>query len=708
MRNAWAQVMCLAALVMLSVHFKVKHSVGLPRFAPGDDLGYFKVESALQYRYALMTARGEEVPEVDRLAQYPEGIRTSRELTMLMERLTGWTWRAWPLRTPLDFRMFVILWVAVVSSLSIAALYLAALKLTSDAGLAMACAWVYGASWAATGDFIGSYTFQCLGLPLIFWSFACFCASLEPAALGRGRWALAAGLLMALALGSWHVTRFYLAAFFAAAGWAAWRVRGDAARRGAMLKSLAVLSGCALVAGLAFPVLRETRFAVSPTLIAGWVLAAWVWRGPKAAGAALLAGAALFAVAGQASVEGASYGHAYRLLWDKARFLLSKPADPGMLHPESRLLWMGPFDSPSAGFLVFNFVPLVLVLLPRLVLGLRRGSAATEPASAGPVLADALLVLSAAGTAAMTRIAPFAAFFLCLASARLRFPQGSRLRAAVLAGLALVAAAEGLRTSAPYSRLNPFMLLVAPLMPGEERPTVSLADERGLLRWLKERGAGRPVLAHFGISGQILAYAGAPVLLNPKAESGASRDKIRGFLAALYGGEEGLGRFCAEHGAGLVVYAADYLLDESADGARYGAGGPRLTLDTAAVKLHFRPEKLKGFGLVYQNPAFRVFAVGKGPAASGPSSLPGDPVYDLDRFSPKVSEDGTLSLDVAGVLARMKTHRLELFRARLMARMGQREAALEAYGRALAAWPSGSSTREELDRVSGRPSALVP
>jgi hypothetical protein len=321
-----------------------------------------------------------------------------------------------------------------------------------------------------------------------------------------------------------------------------------------------------------------------------------------------------------------------------------------------------------------------------------------------------MLVLTAVGTAAMTRIAPFAAFFLPLAAVRLTFAAGQGPRFAVLLGLAALAAVEGLVTSKPYSRLNPFMYITAPLMPVEDRPMVSLASERAVLKWLKERAGGSPVLAHFGLSGPILAYCGTPVLLNPKGESASSRSKSRAFLAALYGSEEDFRRFCVKNGAAFFVYGTGYILDESQDGARYSSGSMRLSSDTAAVKLHFRPERLKGFRLVYQNPDFRIFSVDSSTGAAGASSprpradgLSGDPVYDIDRFSPKAAPDGTLSLDVAGVIRRMSTHRAELFRARLMARMGQREAAFEAYGRAFAAWPAPGTAQDELDRLSGRP-----
>jgi hypothetical protein len=706
---------------MLSVHVKVKHSTGLPRYRAGDDMGYFKVESALHYRYAQMVAKGEALPDPDRDAQYPEGIRTHREVTTPMVYLTGWTWRLWPFKTPIDFRVFVILWVAVVSSLAIPALYLAALRLGADAPLAMAVTWVYGLSWAATGDFIGSYTFQCLALPLIFWSFACFVSALapDPDAGGAGKrraWACGAGLLMGLGLASWHVTRFYMAGFLLAAAWAfrsAERRKSVEAR-----EALGILLAFSFLAGFVAPALRESRFMFSPAMVFGGCLLAFLYGGAKAAAAALGAGVLAFVASRQAPVEASAYSHVYVLLFDKLRFLLAKPADPAVLHAETRMFWMGPNNSPEPLFLVFNFVPLALIALPRLAAVFvkdRFPAGAVEGGSGagkfgGWDLTDAMALVSAVGTALIARVAPFLSFFLCLSAARLRLVAGSRFRAAVLAGLALLAVAEGLRTSAPYSRLNVFMLLAAPLVDYDDHPMVSLGNERVVLQWLKERAGGRPVLAH--ISGPIVAYAGAPVLLNPKSESASSRRKGREFLDALFGGQDSFRAYCLRYGAGLFVYNTGFVLDESKDGSRYAFGRMRLSADQAAVLFHFHPERLRGFRLLYQNPDFRIFSVepstaGAAAKAAGiPPAFPRDPVYDIDQYAPRLSPDGTLALDVPGVLSRMKVHRAELFRARLMARMGQSEAAFEAYGRALAAWPAPGAARDEVERLSGRSAPL--
>src|SRR5437899_602187 len=141
---------------MLGVYIKVRLSSQRPNF--DHETGYFREESALQYRYAKMVARGEALPEVDRDAQFPEGIRTGRELTLLMERAAGWSYRLLPeaVRPP-DFLWFTLVWTSLISSLSILALYALALRLSGSRVAALAVAAVYGVSWVSSCNTIGSF-----------------------------------------------------------------------------------------------------------------------------------------------------------------------------------------------------------------------------------------------------------------------------------------------------------------------------------------------------------------------------------------------------------------------------------------------------------------------------------------------------------------------------------------------------------------------
>ena len=208
----------------------------------------------------------------------------------------------------------------------------------------------------------------------------------------------------------------------------------------------------------------------------------------------------------------------------------------------------------------------------------------------------------------------------------------------------------------------------------------------------------RPVLANYGLSPSLLTYAGAPILLQPKFESPVIRAKTGEFLNALYSREEDLHAFCRRYGARIFVYSTDDILDETPDGPRYASGRAGLRPDTAAVLFHFHPEKLRRFRLLYQNQDFRVFSVADGEVTQGIPPPP-EPIYDLEQFEHGVAADGSLRLDTANVIKRLRAHRQGIFLARLLIRMGRGEDALAAYTAAFAAWPPDAQVKDEARRL---------
>ena len=694
----------LAILAAGQIHLRVRQDVSLPHFNPDDDTGYFRNESAFQYRHALLVATGTGVPEIDRAAQYPEGVRTRQELTLAMEWATGWTWRIINLVTPLhDFRWFVLLFSAVMSSLCIPALYLITVRLSRSPPLASAATAVFALSWAGMANGVGTYALESFTLPLLLGSLACLIAALDQEERLWRLHAAAAGVLLAVALASWHFSRFHLTALFLALSWTAWRRRHIEQDIVRLRGCVAMLLAFAFAAGWLCAPLRHTAFILSPAMVLGYGLFLTLARLPRRALFAALAAILALALGSWHSGDLSAYGHVYGLLWAKLRHGLSLPSDPAQLSAEARLLWMGPFQSPDLGFLLFAFVPLAAIFLPRSassLFGKRDQAPAPDDASraAAPAdLIDALLVIYLAGAILILRLTPFLAFLLCAAAVRL--PR-RWLRGIWLSGLVfLLAALEGAKTLLPTSPFNPFLRLSAAWTGTNSHTGVTYPNLLDLIRWLRIHGGpDRPVLANFGLSASLLTYAGSPIVLQPKFEAPGIRAKTLRFLQSLYSGEPEFLAFCRRNGAALFVYAAEDILDESPGGPRYASGDLRLRPDSAAVLFQFHPQRLKGFRLLHENPDFRVFAVSDQPAQAGP--LPAqDPVYDLSRFSPVTGADGSLHLDVAAVNGRIAAGRRYLFVARIMAQAGRGEDALSFYDAAAAAWPLDEDSRQESGRV---------
>lgn len=645
----------LALLVLTGFHFRARLSAGSPRFDPADDAAYFRAESATQYRLARLYAREGGVPDLDRAAQWPEGVRPKRELTTLMERTAALAWRALPEDSrPEDFRWFLILFSSFAASLSVPALYLLGLRLTKDPWLSLAATAAYGLSWASMANAAGTFRLESFAWPLIHWGLACLAAILDPDEQRPYAWGIAAMSFFALSLASWHFARFVFVCVALACAYAYWRNK-DAVGRGRLKQAAAWLLAGGVLGILISGSLRESLFVLSPD----------------------------------------SYSHVYGLFWAKLRFFLVKPADPSLLSPEQRIEWTGPSNSPEAGFALFTLFPLALVLIPRIYSRFRGEKEAVVPLR---TLANALALTQGMGAVLVSRLLPPFSFFLVLSA--LAFSPAKPLRPKVLAAFALVAFLELFKALAPGSALNPFLRLAAAFDRPSARPSLSLEAERDLLDWLKARGGpDAPVLANIGLSGTILAYAKTPVLLQPKFEARGIRDKTAEFLKALYSDETAFHAFCEKYGAKFFVYTTDYLLDETLDGPAYMAGAKSLDKTSPVHLFHFQPEALTRFRLVHQNNDLRIYAVE--PAGKLTAVKPPHPaVYRMEAYTLREEEGGAVRLDIAATLKRMEEGRVHFLLARLLTQVRRHEEALAAYEASFLSWPPEPAMVAERDRLA--------
>jgi tetratricopeptide (TPR) repeat protein len=140
------------------------------------------------------------------------------------------------------------------------------------------------------------------------------------------------------------------------------------------------------------------------------------------------------------------------------------------------------------------------------------------------------------------------------------------------------------------------------------------------------------VLARFGTSPMVLAYADRPIIIQSKIENSDVRERIRGFLDAVYAGEDAFYDYCVKNGASYYLYEAKTALDDTIESDRYVAGRPRLRRDSAAYLFQFAPERLVHFTPVFQNSFYRIYAIH--PAGKGPARPPlaDEPTYDLSLY----------------------------------------------------------------------------
>lgn len=152
-----------------------------------------------------------------------------------------------------------------------------------------------------------------------------------------------------------------------------------------------------------------------------------------------------------------------------------------------------------------------------------------------------------------------------------------------------------------------------------------------LLAWIPENTQPEEAfLCEFVLSPSIIQYAKRPVNQHCFFESDM-RDKFRLFVENLYEPEQVMYEFCRKYQTTYLVYNAHMLLRNDPEMSfRYIANRMQWDEEWVAYQMHFRPERLRHFQLVYQNDFTRVFRVLE--PDEQPTQMP------RSRFSPLFSE----------------------------------------------------------------------
>lgn len=177
------------------------------------------------------------------------------------------------------------------------------------------------------------------------------------------------------------------------------------------------------------------------------------------------------------------------------------------------------------------------------------------------------------------------------------------------------------------------------LRPSQEKDTGSVVPGyyiHDIIEWAKtDSEPGEAFLCEFVLSPSLLVYAGRPINQHCFFESDM-RLKYEEFSYALYQSEEAFYEFCQKYETTYFIYNAHMLLrDDPNMSFRYITDNMDWNPDWAAYRFHFRPEKLRHFNLVYQNPFLRVFRVlepGERVNENANRNEPYSPLFDEELF----------------------------------------------------------------------------
>ena len=659
-QSARSRLLKAAPWVLLVVVFvsAAGWRVHLSRTAPGynahDDTAMYWTENAFHYRYARAIAKGEAIPRVDPLVQAPSGLDVRRHISLFMEYLAGWSFRAFGGDS---FPRYLTGLIGLVCALGVLAVFGTAFALWRRPWPALFAASLYAVAIPSYVRIRENYPREHLGLPLIFISLALLLGAMRSSQTrARIGLALGSGVAMALACLAWHLTRSYLLVLAVATGavWG-WQLLRSPQQAEAHSRILPGFVAPVLLVAVGSEMMRVRLSFLHPGL---WLLllipvvhAIPALRTPQRKLLAL--GGGLLVIVGiKALLPSEGDTHVWALLMAKIANFGFKPADPSALSWEARFLWIEAFNSPDKLTFFYGYGTLPLLALAGIAISAKKACHETD----GPqllVLALALLFLLLC--LLVQRMTGFVVFFVCVLAAPVLLRAEWRRWALPVAILCL-----GFETHkfVRYGEATWFKQLAdrwfGVVTQSIPRP---VADDRCMLDWLRNYTQPEDVvLARMGTSPVILTWAERPVVLQSKAENADVRQRIQDYLAAIYGGEELLLAFCERYQVRYLVHEATTVLDTGPDSDRYMGDALQLSRENAAYRLQFAPETLTHFRLVFQSTSYRIFAISAKAQAVG--VLPPQPLFDLANFGPQTgaffddSRSGPIfeKVDAAGIL----------------------------------------------------------
>ncbi|MBU1908647.1 MAG: hypothetical protein KJ726_01200 [Verrucomicrobia bacterium] len=563
----------------------------------------FTLESALYFRRAEQVFLEGRIPERDADLQYPEGVVAAETDTVGSEYVYAALARLFPASVPLAerFRWLEAGWFCL--------------------GIPLMALWIRwrGGSWLgglAAGGFYAvalSSVIRSTGQELLHENFAiplliahlafdalASCAETAPRRLAA---IVMSAAFLALALVGWDLIQFYVLLWMLAAAFRLLSERKDPVGRWPWLH-WAVSFAALMLAGRMNPYLRAHGFLFSPPMLLGYgiVLAGLARtrlpasRSAAVATALLLVAPAAFSWGGGGAYR-QSYGHFTDLLAAKMIYLNRKPADPALLGFDARILWVPGLNSATwslASALFPAMMPLTL-------------------------FAGAVLFLKKVFRRDPNLVRHFF-FFSASLAAFIFFVRFHVLLAVFMAG-GLGLAAGVLGAGRRWFRWVGVLLLLAG-MGAEAAHTLDRPERWGrgrvyyeeldeLTQWMGRHVCPEPVLANFGVSASILAYGHCPVLLHPKFESRAIRDRVRTYGEKLFLGTERELRDWADRlGARYLVFArGEFAPVEPDRQMRYFVNALNPPEHAAARILESTPDQARWFRRVWENRKYRVFRI---------------------------------------------------------------------------------------------------
>jgi hypothetical protein len=570
-----------------------------------NDNPYYHGTAAMSYRHMLEVADGRSLDKHDDKAGFPEGYAPSRYRAAGAETMTGLVFRAVRQVSDMDGRDFARRTVVLVAVLCVFTAYGVASRLWNSRGAGLLAAFLVAfepALVAATNGRTFSHAV-----------FAAFFGSLYAALALRAltgssrRGPLLAALAALLLLWVWEPARYGLLVWMIPAA-----LLGTIDRR-TRLWFVASHAAVIVIAACMYPHLVATR-AIGAWTTATALCAAVVaflpdskrrgWRGP----AFVLAGAAVLTLIGTPLRAGASEQFpALGYVLMRVRFAFGRPS-PSLLTDWMRYLWSADHAPIPPQQMIQLFLPMLFCAVAWL---LNRDARSSRRRLAVTIV----LLLLASSVAALDRsVLPIAALMIIIvvsgAAAGLdwrRWKQSAWVLLGSYTALAGVVLSGSLADPAHQ------IARAARVKPSDPATFSWISFEntdKELIRFLSTRtSVHESILAPDNLSALLLAFSGRTSVALCGTTSRGPANRYIELMRGFYRDENSFYELCRREKVDYVVYTIDMLLDGGSYSPVYTTGVSAVTPDGVVAKMHFQPESLRHFTLLYENEHYRLFKV---------------------------------------------------------------------------------------------------
>jgi len=661
----------LVVIYFGSVLFRVRLSTNPEYYDARDPTAFYWTENALQYHYAELIANGKSIPDFDPKLQAPDGVRIFENLTIFMEYPCGWLYRIFNLKKyNILFHTWTILYIALLSSLIIFASYFFSRALGINPTYSLLSGLLSSFSLVAVGRSIFGFLNEDFALPFIFLGLGFFILALREKQKDF-LFGLFAGLFFGISLASWHFSRFILLTIVFCNVVNMWLFTASAEERQRNARVLLFSLLLPVVFSFVIPVLCTQHFYFSIPVVLGIGASIGVlffngeenrmlFSSPRGRLAVLIG--IIFLVTSiliaKFYPEG-EYQHVWSLFLNKLKYFGIKPAMPSMIDYPARSLWIEAFNSPHPVTFFKDFFPIIIPsLLGFIYLIKKRKSDVAVRLFLFLAVVFFILYLT------IERIGVVANFFITILAVSLGLQNfGKHKKSSRLIILFSLLAIFIFNTYQVYNFHRPTLYLKTLRGIFGNEKNILLHNWRlndvELVRYIKHKTPPDAIfLSRFSVGPLILAYADRPIALQPKFEVRNCQKRVKEYLEAIYSQEDNFYSLCKKWQIGYFLYDIRIGLDNTRDAERWVSNNLLLSKNSTAFLMHFHPEKLKHFQLVYQNNFYRLYEVlqeGKIPRVL---QFAYQPIYDIIQFGPQTDTnyfDDSFTTGVANRVFRAKS-----------------------------------------------------